>query len=143
MADLAIKEINMSKSAKTKRTIIEFSKKYGMEAPSDAYGCSRFTVYRWQTLYPRYGGYGVNSLQDKGRSCHHLNKRDWGPVIVERIHWLRKEYGPIGAAKLVILLCSFCVAHQVGCPSRSTIARLIADDPKKMRFYPPRKTYLR
>jgi len=44
MADLAIKEINMSKSAKTKRTIIEFYKKHGMAATLDAYGYSRSIV---------------------------------------------------------------------------------------------------
>jgi len=140
MADLAIKEMNMSKSAKTKRTIIEFYKKHGMTATLDAYGYSRSTIYRWQSLYHRYG---INGLQDKGRSRHHLNKREWGPVVVERIRWLRRQYGPIGAVKLVVLLRPFCVRHQVRCPSRSTIARLIADDPKKMRFYPPRKAYLR
>jgi len=74
MADLAIKEINMSKSAKvtestkttkpakTKRTIIDFYKKHGMGPTLDAFACSHSTFYLWQSLYHRYG---INGLRDK------------------------------------------------------------------------------
>jgi len=52
--------------------------------------------------------------------------------IIEEIKRIRNKYPNLGPEKIYPLLLSFCEQNQVTkCPKPRTIARIIADNPKK------------
>ena len=132
-AVLANKYLDMSKTATNKFTILEFAKKHGMSAAADHGGVSVRTIYRWRSLFMKYN---VNGLHDNYSSMNRNPKR-WDPFVIREIGKLRSLYPNIGAKKIHPLLVEWCSANLYECPSISTIERIIASAPDKMRTFTP------
>lgn len=125
------------KDAQQRLKILHFFEKHGEAATQDAFGVSRRTLYRWKATWAAAGG---NPAALAARSCAPRRRRTptTPPVLIEEIRALRRRYPNLGKAKLHVLLAPWCQAQGIAWPSVSTIARLIARAPDKMRHAPRR-----
>ncbi len=60
------------------------------------------------------------------------------PMLVRQIRQLREQFPNLGKDKLQVLLRPWCRQQNIALPSVSTIGRIIARDPDKMRHAPTR-----
>ena len=136
ISDYAIRLSRMvSEQAKKRAAILAFWGKHGLLATTEAFKVSRRTLYLWKAKQKRAQG-KLEGLNPGFRAPLRTRKRLWPLVIREEIRRLRTVHPNIGKEKIEILLKPFCVASAVSCPSSSTIGRLIADVPDKMRTFP-------
>ena len=124
----------ISEEAKRRKKILEFWEKYGLEATTEAFGVSRRTLFRWKKAYKK-ANKDITALNPKPKR---VRESKVSLEIVRQIRKLREEYPNIGKAKLYHLLKPFCEAKGLKTPSESTIGRVIAKDPNKMRLFPYR-----
>lgn len=110
--------------------ILLFYKKHGISATLDAYAISRSTLFRWQAA--------KENLQPKSTRPKHVRKSSVDPRIVHEIKTLRIHHRNICKEKIYALLDSFCKTYGLNRPSVSTIGRIIAAAPDKMRIAPDR-----
>jgi len=127
----------ISEEAKRRYKILEFWQKYGLEATIDAFGVSRRTLFRWKAKLKEAKG-DISSLNPKSKKPKKVRKSQVSLEIINEIKRLRKRYPNIGKAKLYHLLKPFCEAKGLKTPSESTIGRIIAKAPDKMRMFPYR-----
>ncbi len=113
--------------AETRLKILNYWKKYGLEATYDAYGAKRSTLYYWQKLY-KDGGYKTESL-DPGKTIRKKkNKREVHPLLLKEIKRLRLEVCPnMGKGKVEKYLKVFSQENNLPIYSESKIGRIIKD----------------
>ena len=127
----------LTNKAKFKAKILVFWEKHGLEATMDAFPVKRSTLFLWKkTLKDNQGK--LISLNDRKRVPKHTRKRDWPFEIRQKIKQIRRDplHPNLGPEKIYPLLLSFCKEQGLKCPKPKTIARIIADDPEKMRIFP-------
>jgi putative transposase len=124
----AIKQKYMiTKEAKQRFKILEFWKKYGLQATIDAYGAKQSTLYYWQKMFKDSGG-KIESLNPKSQARINKNKREVHPLILKEIKRLRLEECPnMGKAKVKKNLDIFCKINNLPIYSESKIGRIIKD----------------
>ena len=126
-----------SKHAQHRLAILAFSDRHGKIAASEAFKVSIRTLYRWrQTLKHNAGN--AAALTPKSCVPHRRRRPLTPPVLSEQIRQLRRQYPNLGKAKLHVLLRDWCAQRRLALPSVSTIGRIIAKDPHKMRHAPAR-----
>jgi len=124
----AIKQKYMiTKEAKQRFKILEFWKKYGLQATIDAYGAKQSTLYYWQGLFKKGGG-KIESLNPKSQARINKNKREVHPLVLKEIKRLRLEVCPnIGKGKIKVLLDKYCKDNNLPIYSESKIGRIIKE----------------
>ena len=127
----------ISEEAKRRVKILKFWEKYGIEATIEAFGVSKRTLFRWKRAYKESKG-DITSLNPKSRKPKRVRKSKVSLEIIKEIKRLRAQYPNIGKTKLYHLLKPFCDKNGLHVPSASTIGRIIAKDPNKMRLFPYR-----
>jgi transposase InsO family protein len=127
----------ITERAKYKAKVLVFWEKHGLEATLDAFPVKRPTLFLWQKKF-REGGSKLEVLNDKKRIPLMRRKRIWPFEIRQKIRSIRsvEEHLNLGPEKIHPLLSSFCGERGLKCPGPRTIARIIADDPEKMRVFP-------
>ena len=125
------------KDAQQRLKILQFWKKHGLAATIDAFEVSRRTLYRWHKQFVDAGG---NPAALAAKSCAPKRRRTskTDPRLIAEIRRLRMTYPNLGKDKLVVMLVSWCQAQGIPRPSASTIGRIIARAPDKMRYAPAR-----
>ena len=113
--------------------ILSFWRKHGIPATCEAFAVSRRTLFRWQAKQTSTGSVAPGNTAPKKR-----RQRLWNSQTLKHIKQLRAQHPNLGKNKLHPLLKDFCSQHKLPCPSVSTIGRLIADAPDKMRRIPLR-----
>ncbi len=126
-----------SKHAQHRLAIGEFSDRHGKIAASEAFKVSIRTLYRWRQTLKHNAG---NAAALTPESCvpHRRRRPVTPPLLSEQIRQLRRQYPNLGKAKLHVLLRDWCAQRRLALPSVSTIGRIIAKDPHKMRHAPAR-----
>lgn len=132
---LSSMEQAISDTARKRAKIIQFWRRYGLQATTDAYGVKRSTLFAWQKRLRESNG-DLRALNPYSKSPRHTRTRQWHSDIITELKQLRTEHPNLGKDKIHPLLKEWCRIHHMPCPSVSTIGRLIADDPKKMRITP-------
>ena len=117
--------------------VLSFWRKYGLEATREAFGVSRRTLYRWQARLRAARGDPI-ALQPKKPIPRSRRRSHWPREVVERIRYLRWRYPNLGKARVHVLLKPWCEERGFDCPSVSTIGRIIARAPDRMRHAPVR-----
>ena len=125
----------VTEAAKRRVRIIAFREKHGTEATTEAFGISIRTLHRW-TARLRKGDGNLEALNAGSRRPKTVRKRSWPREVTQEIRRLRTEHPNLGPDKVAILLRSFCATRELRCPVARTVARIIADDPDKMRVFP-------
>ena len=126
-----------SKHAQQRLNILGFFAEHGAAATCDAFDVSRRTLYRWKQALRQAGG---DRAALTAKSCAPKRRRQpqAPPALVRQIRWLREKFPNLGKDKLQVLLRPWCRQQDIALPSVSTIGRIIARDPNKMRHAPTR-----
>ncbi|MFZ5537927.1 MAG: integrase core domain-containing protein [Pseudomonadota bacterium] len=123
------------KDAQERFKILQFWDKHGLEATMEAFGVSRRTLYRWKKAVKDASGNpaALAACSSRPKTC----RAPTTPTCVKRqIRLLRQAHPNLGKAKLHVLIAPWCEAQRLPVPSVSTIGRIIAREPDKMRFAP-------
>lgn len=135
IVDYANRMDNISEIAKHRFKMLEFWDKHGLQATLDAFNISRRSLYNYRKRFKTLGLVGLN---DQSKRPHNLRKTCWDNRILNEIKRLRKLLPNLGKEQLQVLLLPFCQELGITCPSASTIGRMIAKAPDKMRHTPMR-----
>ena len=125
----------ITQKAKFKAKVLSFWEKYGFEATIDAFPVKRSALFLWKKKLKQGNG-KLESLNDKSRIPQTKRKRIWRFETIQEIKQIRNEHPNLGSEKIHPLLMEFCVDNGFKCPMSRTIARIIEDDPDKMRIFP-------
>jgi transposase InsO family protein len=125
------------KDAQQRLKILRFWDKHGLAATMDAFGVSRRTLFRWQARLRAEGG-NPAALAAKPCAPKHKRTPEASPRLVAEIRRLRTLHPNLGKDKQRVLLVPWCAQHAIPLPSSSTIGRIIARAPDKMRTSPAR-----
>ena len=127
----------LTEKAKYKAQVISFWEKHGLQADLDAFPPKRPTLFLWKKKLKESGGKLV-SLNDKKRIPKTTRKREWPFEVRQKIKHIRHDplHPNLGSEKIYPLLLKFCDGQNLKCPKPKTIARIISDDPEKMRIFP-------
>jgi transposase InsO family protein len=115
----------IQEEAKRRATILNFWKKYGLEATKEAFKVSERTLFRWQKKLEEKGG-KLEALNNHSRAPKTRRVRRTSEVLQSRIIYLRALHPRIGKAKLTPLLKK--EGHKV---TESTVGRILTDLKKK------------
>jgi len=117
----------ITKEAKQRVKILQFWKKYGLEATTDAYGAKQSTLYLWWKIC-KDSGYRIVSLNPVSQARKSNNKREIHPLILKEIKRLRLEVCPnMGKVKAKKYLDIFCKENNLSIYSESKIGRIIKE----------------
>lgn len=117
----------ITKQAETRLKILNYWKKYGLDATKDAFCAKRSTLFYWQKIY-KDSGYKLSSLNLGETIRKNLNKRDIHPLILKEIKRLRLEECPnMGKAKIKKNLDIFCKKNKLDIYSESKVGRIIKE----------------
>ena len=139
VAKLSSLATGMSQEVEARLKILRHWERYGLSSAIDAFGKSRSTLYSWRKQLRSAGG-NTASLKPASRSPHRKRKPQWDPRLVKEIKRLRTVQANLGKDKLYAMLLPFCKPLGINPPSTSTIGRIIARTPDKMRTAPVRLT---
>ena len=93
----------ITKQAKKRLKILNFWRKYGLQATIEAFGAKQSTLYYWWKIY-KDSGYKIDSLNPGSQARINNNKRIIDPLILREIKRLRLEECPnMGKAKVKII----------------------------------------
>jgi len=130
----------LTEKAKYKAKVLVFWEKHGLQATMDAFPVKRPTLFLWKKKLKESGGKLI-SLNDKKRTPKTTRKRLWPFEIRQEIKQLRTAHPNLGPEKTYPLLLKFCKKENLKCPKPRTVARIIADDPDKMRIFPQKVSH--
>ncbi len=117
----------ITKQAKQRLKILEFWRKYKLQATKDAYDVSRSTLFEWWKRY-KESGYVLSSLNPGSQAPKKRNKRKIHPLVLKEIKRLRLEVIPnMGKDKVEIFLNILCKENNIKNISASTIGRIIKE----------------
>ena len=117
----------ITKEAKQRVKILQFWKKYGLQATTDAYGVKQSTLYLWWKIY-KDNNYRIVSLNPGSQARINNNQREIHPLILKEIKRLRLEECPnMGKAKVKKNLDIFCKENELAIYSESKIGRIIKE----------------
>lgn len=119
----------IQEEAKRRATILEFWKKYGLEATKDAFKVSERTLFRWQGALKKNQG-KLEGLNNQSRAPHTRRTRRTPYDLQQRIITLRTLHPRIGKAKLTPLL------KKEGCEISESMTGRILNDLKKKDLLP-------
>lgn len=127
----------ITEKAKYRAKILVFWEKHGLEATLDAFSVKRSTLYSWKNLWEK-GNKRIEALNEKSKVPKTKRRRIWPYEIIQEIRRIRDRdnHPNLGSEKVHPLLLEFCQEKRFKCPQPRTIARIIADDPDKMRVFP-------
>lgn len=136
ITDYAIRYTRMvTKEAERRAKILSFWKKHGFEATKEAFGVSRRSLFRWQRRSKDGSGH-LEMLNPSSKKPKRFRQKEWNPEVILEVKRLRAEHPNLGKDKVWVLLRPFCETYGLKRPSVSTVGRMIAADPKKMRVFP-------
>ena len=122
------------KEAHNRLRILRFWDTHGLLATLDAFEVSRRTLTRWKAELRAQDG-NTAALAAKNSAPRRRPRTD--PRLGTEIRRLRTLHPNLGKEKLHVLRGPWCEEHGLPRPSVSTIGRIIARAPDKMRFAPP------
>jgi hypothetical protein len=123
------------KDAERRLEILRFLDKHGLAATRDAFGVSRRTLYRWKATLKAQGD-NPAALAAQSSAPKRRRTPNTDPRLVSEIR--RRHTLHPNKAKFLVLLGPWCARHGIALPSVSTIGRILAKAPDKMRHAPSR-----
>jgi len=111
----------IQEEVKRRATVLEFWKKYGLDATHEAFRVSKRTLFRWKSVLKEKQG-KLESLNNQSRAPHRRRTRRIDSLLQQRIIDLRTTHPRIGKSKLNVLLTKegFVVKE-------TTVGRILGD----------------
>ncbi len=130
-----------SKDALQRIKILEFAERHGQGAAIDAFEVSSRTLYRWRRALKLHNN-RISALTPKSCAPHRKRPPATAPAVAAQIRAMRfhKHHPNMGKATIHASeeFRRWCRENRVALPSVSTIGRIIARAPDKMRHAPLR-----
>jgi transposase InsO family protein len=112
--------------------ILHHWNRFGLASTIDAFGISKSTLYSWRKALKQAAGNTV-ALQPASKRPKRVRATVWCPQVMAELKRLRQAHPNLGKEKVFTKLVPFCQRLGLKLPSVSTIGRMIASDPNKLR----------
>ena len=122
----------MNDTVRYRLKVLVHWQQFGLASTLSAFDVCKSTLYAWRQQLAQAGGNNVALLPGSKRPKT-IRANQWDPLIVAHIKQLRKQHANLGKEKLFAKLVSFCQQKALALPSVSTIGRMIASAPDKLR----------
>lgn len=132
VAKLALIDANMDDVVRNRLKILAHWHNFGLASAVHAFGVSKSTLYAWRKTLSQAGG-NTASLVPGSKRPKQVRTPLWCPQVMAEVKRLRQSYPNLGKEKVFAKLVPFCQAHGLGLPSVSTIGRMIASAPDRLR----------
>ena len=132
VAKLGLIDANMDDEVRKRLKILGHWNKFGLASAIDAFGVSKSTLYAWRKTLAQAGG-NTAALMARSKRPKQVRTPAWSPQIMAEIKRLRLIAPNLGKEKVFAKLVPFCKARDLTLPSVSTIGRMIASTPDKLR----------
>jgi len=132
VAKLGLIDANMDDIVRKRLKILNHWHKFGLASTVDAFGVSKSTLYAWRKSLRQAGGNTV-ALKPVSKRPKRVRAPAWCPQIMAELKRLRQSIPNLGKEKVFAKLVAFCQQHGLVLPSVSTIGRMIASAPDKLR----------
>jgi transposase InsO family protein len=132
VAKLALIDANMDEIVRNRLKILTHWQSFGLASTVHAFGISKSTLYAWRMTLDQAGG-NTAALMPASKRPKQVRTPLWCPQIIAEVKRLRQAYPNLGKEKVFTKLVPFCQTHGFALPSVSTIGRMIASAPDKLR----------
>lgn len=132
VAKLGLIDANMDDVVRKRLKILNHWHKFGLASTVDAFGVSKSTLYAWRKSLKQAGGNTV-ALKPASKRPKRVRAPVWCPQVMAELKRLRQITPNLGKEKVFAKLVPFCQQHGLALPSVSTIGRMIASAPDKLR----------
>ena len=132
VAKLGLIEANMDDVVRKRLKILNHWHRFGLASAMHAFGVSKSTLYTWRKTLGRAAG-NTAALKPASKRPKQLRAPARCPLIMAEVKRLRQTYPNLGKEKVFAKLVPFCQKHGLSLPSVSTIGRMIASAPDKLR----------
>ena len=132
VAKLALIDANMDEIVRNRLKILRHWQSFGLASAMHAFGVSKSTLYAWRKTLNQAGG-NTAALQPANKRPKKVRAPVRCPQVMAEIKRLRHTYPNLGKEKVFAKLVPFCQEHCLCLPSVSTIGRMIASTPDKLR----------
>lgn len=132
IAKLGLIDANMDETTRKRLKILNHWNQFGLASTVHAFGVSKSTLYAWRKLLSQAGGNTV-ALKPISTRPKQVRTAVRCTQTMTEIKRLRQMCPNLGKEKLFAKLVPFCQEHSLKLPSVSTIGRMIASAPDKLR----------
>jgi transposase InsO family protein len=122
----------MDEVVRNRLKILSHWHNFGLASTVHAFGISKSTLYAWRKTLTQAGG-NTAALVPASKRPKHVRAPVWSPQIMAEVKRLRQFCPNLGKEKVFAKLVPFCQEHALDLPSVSTIGRMIASAPDKLR----------
>lgn len=132
VAKLGLIDANMDETVRKRLKILTHWHKFGLASTVDAFGVSKSTLYAWRKSLTQAGG-NTAALKPASKRPKQLRAPVRCALVMAEVKRLRQTHPNLGKEKVFAKLVPFCLLHGLCLPSVSTIGRMIASAPDKLR----------
>jgi len=132
VAKLGLIDANMDDVVRNRLKILKHWQSFGLASAVHAFGVSKSTLYAWRKTLDQAGG-NTAALVPVSKRPKKVRTTAWSPQAMAEVKRLRHSYPNLGKEKVFAKLVPFCQKHGLSLPSVSTIGRMIASAPDKLR----------
>ena len=132
VAKLGLIDANMDETTRKRLKILNHWHKFGLASALHAFGVSKSTLYAWRKALAQAGG-NTAALKPASKRPKQVRTPVRDQQIMAEIKRLRQMIPNLGKEKVFTKLVPFCQQQGLALPSVSTIGRMIASAPDKLR----------
>lgn len=132
IAKLGLIDAHMDDEVRRRLKILAHWHKFGLASTIHAFGVSKSTLYAWRKLLKDAGG-NTAALKPASQRPKTVRTHAWHPQILGEVTRLRKLCPNLGKEKVFTKLVPYCQKNDLTLPSVSTVGRMIANAPNKLR----------
>lgn len=125
-------DANMDDITRKRIKILSHWDRFGLASTVDAFGVSKSSLYAWRKRLKQAGGNTV-ALKPVSKRPRRVRAAVWCPQVMAELKRLRQAYPNLGKEKVFAKLVPYCQRFGLTLPSVSTIGRMIASAPAKLR----------
>lgn len=132
VAKLGLIDANMDEIVRNRLKILRHWQRFGLASAVHAFGVSKSTLYAWRKTLGQAGG-NTAALKPASKRPKQVRTPVWSAQVMAELKRLRQAYPNLGKEKVFAKLVPFCQTRGLALPSVSTIGRMIASSPDKLR----------
>jgi transposase InsO family protein len=125
-------DANMDDTARKRSRILSHWRSFGLASAVNAFGVSKSTLYSWRKTLSNAAG-NAAALKPASKRPKKLRVALWDKQIVAEVTRLRQLHANLGKEKVFTKLVPFCQDRGLAVPSVSTVGRIIAQAPNRLR----------
>jgi len=121
---IALSAFADSDTAQYRLRVIEYYRKFGLNATLEAFPVKRSTLFLWQKTFKEGKG-NLKSLIPQSSRPKEVRQMQTHPLVLAEICRLRKDHFRLGKKKIYPLLKKYCQTVSLSCPATATVGKII------------------